>query len=202
MPLVDFQQFRPEHSAVDAFDTMSARMDAARQDGWEQGYLDGKNAAIEQASQSQAQVEQLLCQSISALQSELAAYQRERLADLKPLLMDLASYLLPRMAKEVLAPQLVDLLSGALSRWLVAPLVIAAHPDSLCILQRAVAHLSADKITWVEEPDFSLSRVELRQDDKMRRLDLGEAAQQMIVVLERYFDIDLLEQEYATTRRG
>lgn len=202
MPLVDFQQFRPEHSAVDAIDTMSARMDAARQDGWEQGYLDGKNAAIEQASQSQAQVEQLLCQSISALQSELAAYQRERLADLKPLLMDLASYLLPRMAKEVLAPQLVDLLSGALSRWLAAPLAIAAHPDSLCILQRAVAQLPADKITWVDEPDFSLSRVELRQDDKLRRLDLGEAAQQMIVVLERYFDIDLLEQEHATTRRG
>lgn len=202
MPLVDFQQFRPAYGAVDEIDTMSARMDAARQEGWEQGYLDGQNAAIDDASQSQVQVEQLLCQSISALQSELADYQRERMADLKPLLMDLASYLLPRVAKEVLAPQLVDLLSGALSRWLAAPLVIAAHPDSLCILQRAVAQLPADKISWVAEPDFSLSRLELRQDDKMRRLDLGEAAQQMIVVLERYFDIDLLEQEYATTSRG
>lgn len=201
MPLVDFQLFQAGYEAPAAADSIAARLDAARQEGWAQGYEEGRTAASDELELSRARVEERLCQSLSALQADLADYRREWFNDLKPLLTDLASYLLPRMAKSVLAPQLVELLSGALSRWLTAPLVIAAHPDNLGALQRAAADLPSAGITWLADPDFSQTQLELRQGDRMRRLDPGEAARQMVLVLETYFDIDLLEQEYATTNR-
>lgn len=202
MPLVDFQLFRSEDGGPDAAQVMAARLEAARQEGWAQGYEAAHNAAADALAQSHANAEERLCQSLSALQDDLAAYRRECLSDLKPLLTDLASYLLPQMAKSVLAPQLVEMLCGAVSHWLTAPVAITAHPDNVEILQRAVAHLPRAEISWCEDPEFSLSRLEVRQGDRMRRLDLGEAARQMVLVLETYFDIDLLEQEYATITRG
>lgn len=201
MALVDFQLFQSGHEPPNAADAIAARLEVTRQEGWAQGYEAGRNAASDELDLSRARTEERLSQSLSAMQEDFAAYRREWLNDLKPLLTDLTSYLLPQMAKSVLAPQLVELLCGVLSHWLAEPLIIAAHPDNLGILQRAVAHLPGEGITWLADREFSQSQLELRQGDRMRRLDLGEAARQMVLVLETYFDIDLLEQEYATTNR-
>ena len=153
MPVPQLEAFDAERAdASTVVITDAAALDALRAAAWEEGYQTGRDEARLQAASAEAESRAALASHLGQLTLTAAGAQREILSALEGPLLALTSCLLPVLARESLAPLLLEQISPLISEAAGQPLTLWLHPSGRARIGELLAASAPPELTICEDP--------------------------------------------------
>ncbi|MDZ4094243.1 MAG: flagellar biosynthesis protein [Paracoccaceae bacterium] len=163
-------------------------MEEARLASYEQGY----SAGWEDAAAAQADEQTRLRADVAHnLQSLGFTYHEARvhvLRAIEPLLTDIATRLLPEIARLALAPVVLETLLPLAEKMAGAPVVLVFNPAARPAIEAVLAQVAGLPFTLAEEPSLGEGQVYLRLNDSETRIDLDRAVAEIAAALRGFFE--------------
>lgn len=177
----------------DVIVTDAATLEEGRLASYEEGYRAGwEDAATAQASE-QAQLRADLARNMQALGFSYHEARVHVLRTVEPLIAAVVGRLLPEMARESLAPIVLETLMPLAEQMADAPVTLLVNPASRPVVEALLEQATGLPITLVDEPTLSDGQVSLRLGAAETRVDLDHAVSEISSVVRSFFD--LTEQE-------
>ncbi|MEH7830270.1 flagellar biosynthesis protein [Gemmobacter denitrificans] len=165
----------------------------ARLAAYEQGYSAGWEDAANAQSEEQGRLRADLAHNIQALGFTFQEARGHVLRALAPLLQDMVGRLLPEMAREALAPTVLEILMPLAEQMADAPVTIVLNPASRAPVEALLEQATGLPVTIVEEPSLAEGQVFLRLGETETRVDLDRATNQLAAAVRGFFGLS--EQE-------
>lgn len=167
----------------------------ARLAAYEQGYTAGWEDASSAATQEQTRIRADLARSIQALGFTFHEARAHVLKALGPLMQEMTGRLLPEMAREALAPTVLETLMPLAERMAEAPVELVLNPAARIPVESLLEQATGLPLTIVEEPSLSEGQVYLRLGGSETRIDLDAATGQLTAAVRGFFGLSAQEGE-------
>ena len=193
---------------LEAFDGSDTRADAEQQlitattleevrlAGYETGYSAGWEDAVSAQGTDQGRIQAEVARNLQTLSFTYHEARSHVLRTLEPLLRDMVGKVLPIMARDTLAPVVLDYLRPLAARLANAPVTITLHPASRAIVEQFLASEMNLPHQFIEEPTLSEGQVYLRFDDAEQHIDLDGVIASIAEAVESFFQIAQKEMAY------
>ena len=179
-------------SAMAAHDPVAAAAGASSgaggrdSDGFETGYRAGWDDAVRAAAEDEARIRADLARNLRDLGFTYQEARAQVMAALEPLLRDVTEKLLPDLARESLAPRVVEMLMALAQGAADTPVELVIAPDARPAVDRVLSPVAGLPLTVREEPTLDIGQAVLRHGIAETRIDLtavAEAARSGIAAL-------------------
>jgi flagellar assembly protein FliH len=159
-----------------------------RLQAYENGYAAGWEDA---AAAAQHERENLSAEVINNLQRLAFTYHEARnhiLRSVQPLLEQVVSVFLPGLAREALAPVILDRLMPLIDQSAEAPVQLLLNPVARPAVEKLLAEAAGMDLSIIEEPTLGEGQVYLRIGDVQERVDIDAALAELLAAVADFFD--------------
>lgn len=179
---------RPEPFALDRGEFEEERLAA-----FEKGYAAGWDDAIAAQEAEGLRLRSDIGQNLQELAFSYHEARQHVLAALKPLLLEIASKLLPAMARQSLAQMVSEQLLPLAEAMTSVPISVVANPLSLPMIEEVMAGQSALPLVFVAEPSLGEGQVYLKFAETETRVDLDAVIRLITEAIHTYFSANQQE---------
>lgn len=185
----------PGRLRLEAFDAPSPReaelaagaAEEARLEAFEAGYKAGWEDAVAAEAEAQGRLRADLARNLQALSFTYHEARGHVLRALEPLLRAMAAQVLPLLAREALAPIVVETLRPLAEARAAEPFTIVVAPAARAAVESALALEPGLLFRIVEEPTLGEGQVYLRFDMSEIRVDLDAACAAIAAAVDEFF---------------
>jgi flagellar assembly protein FliH len=148
------------------------RPSAGVQEAWDAGYRAGWDDAVRAAAEDEARLRADFAGNLRDLGFTYQEARAQVLASLEPLLREVTEQLLPDLAREGLAPRIIDALMARADTAAAAPVEIVIAPAARPALDRLMVPTPGLPVAVREEPTFDVGQAVLRIGQTETHVDL------------------------------
>lgn len=189
MPPLKLEVFEPPSQAPTQTVVMTgAEVEDARLQSYEAGYAAGWEDATAASLEEQARISSELANNLQQLGFTFQEARSHILKSVQPVLVQLCTHLLPVLAKEALAPVVLETLMPILDDTVDTPVRVELNPASRLGVERLLTHAAGLPLQVVEEPTLGEGQVYLRLGQVEQRVDLDLAVAQLTRAVHDFFD--------------
>jgi len=182
-----FETVEPHKKATVVTDI--GALEEARLAAYEQGYSAGWEDASNATSEDQTRIGADLARSIQALGFTYHEARMHVLRAIGPLLQEMVARLLPEMAREALAPVVLETLMPMAETMADAPVSIVMNPAVRPAIEALLERATGLPLTVIEEPTLGEGQVYLRLGDTETHVDLDRATAEIAAAVRGFFGL-------------
>ncbi|MDT8857972.1 flagellar biosynthesis protein [Paracoccaceae bacterium Fryx2] len=190
MPLLKLEVFETsDQSEKTTVVTDMNALEEARLAAYEQGYTAGWDDANAAQSDDQSRMRADLARNIQSLAFTWHEARVHVLRAVEPLLQDVVGRLLPEMAREALAPVVLETLMPLAEQMAEAPVTLVLNPAARPAVEALLEQATGLPLKLLEEPTLGEGQVYLRLGDTETRIDLDRATAEITAAVRSFFDL-------------
>ncbi len=156
---------------------------------WEQGYRAGWDDAVAAQSEDRQRIGADLARNLQELAFTYQEARTHVLAGLEPLLVGIVGQLLPALARETLAPLVLERLMPMAEDLADQPVHLVLNPVARPAVEALLTGATGLPLRIVEEPTLGEGQVCLRRGAVEARVDLGRAVAEITAAVRRFFNL-------------
>lgn len=167
----------------------ASALEDAKIASFEQGYSAGWEdaAAAQQGDQSRIRAD--LARNLQSLAFTFQDARAHVLQAIRPLILEMASRLLPEVAREALAPTVLEALMPMADTLADAPLVLVLNPTVRDSVEGLVAQATGLPMVIEEEPSLGEGQVYIRFGTSETKVDLTQVTADITAAVRAYFNV-------------
>lgn len=169
--------------------TDAEALEDERLQSYEKGYAAGWEDAASAHSDEQARLGAEIAQNLRTLGFTYHEARVHVLRAVEPLLARMVEVVLPVLARETLAPLVVETLRPHFEAAAEAPISVVFNPVARPALEAALAGMTSLPLTLTEEPTLGEGQVWLRMGDSETQIDLDRALADISAALRDFFEL-------------
>lgn len=199
MPPLKLEIFPSGGGGPDSMDTVAASdLEEARLAAYEQGYAAGWDDCVAAQAEDQRRLRSDLARHLQAMSFTFHEARSHVLRALGPLLQEVVTHLLPPLAREAIAPVVLETLMPLAENLADKPLVMVLHPDFRAAVELLLEMTSGLSVTLRDEPSLGEGQVYLLlgEDEGEVRIDLDRAMAEIIGAVTAFFAITDQERRH------
>lgn len=177
----------PGQAETVVLDTVA--LEEAKLASYESGYSAGWEDAASAQAEDRARVSSDLARSLQSLSFTYHEARAHILKAVDPLLREVVGRLLPVIARDALAPIVLDALMPLAEELVDAPIVIVLNPAARPAVEDLLAQATGLPLTLQEEPTLGEGQVYLKLGDVEREVNLDRAIAQISAAVRGFFDL-------------
>ena len=182
--------FKTETEPTAATVTMeTTALEDARLASYESGYLAGWEDAVAAQSADQSKLQADIARNLQSLSFTYHEARTHILRAIEPLLSDVVSRFLPQIARETLAPLVVEALAPLAETAASAPITLLLNPSARPAVKAFLENGPGLPLTLIDEPTLGEGLVYLRLGDQEIRVDLDGAIETIGAALRGFYDL-------------
>ena len=174
----------PNMVVLDALSLEEAKLTA-----YDSGYAAGWEDAAAAQSGDQTRIGADLARSLQTLGFTYQEARMHVLHALEPLLQEMVGRLLPELARETLAPIVLDVLMPMAERMADAPVTLVLNPTARPAVEALLEQATGMPLTIVEEPSLGEGQAYLRVGNTETRIDLDRATAEITAAVRGFFEL-------------
>lgn len=168
-------------------DTLS--LEEAKLTAYDSGYAAGWEDAAAAQSGDQSRIGADLARNLQSLGFTYQEARMHVLRALEPLLQEMVGRLLPELARETLAPIVLDVLMPLAERMADAPVTLVLNPSARPAVEALLEQATGMPLIIVEEPSLGEGQVYLRLGNTETRIDLDRATAEITAAVRGFFEL-------------
>lgn len=167
----------------------SIAFEEAKLGAYDQGYRAGWEDAVAAQQNDQTQISAELARNLKSFGFTLADARAHVLAAMQPLLEDITARLLPAIARESLAPMIVQHLRPLAERASDSPIEMLINPAVRPAIETMLSHTNGPPVHLIDEPSLGEGQAFLRLGQSETRVDLDGAIGEITQAIANYFQL-------------
>lgn len=178
------EETRPDESPA----VQSATVDQERRlEAYEQGYRAGWEDAASAQAEDQKRIRADLARSLQTLGFTYQEARAHVLKSLAPLMQDMVGKLLPEMAREALAPTVLETLMPLAEQLADEPVTLVVNAADRKAIEELLEQATGMPVTIVEEPSLGEGQAFLRLGIQEVHVDLARATAEIAAAVRGFF---------------
>ena len=168
-------------------DTMA--LEEAKLGSYDAGYSAGWEDAAAAQSGEQSQIKADLARNLQSLGFTFQEARMHILRNLEPLLQEMVARLLPELARETLAPVVLEVLMPMAEKLADAPVTLVLNPAARAAVEALLDQATGMPLTLIEEPSLGEGQVYLRMGGAEISVDLDRATAEITAAVRGFFNL-------------
>ena len=156
---------------------------------YEQGYKAGWDDASAAMGEEQSRIRADLARNLQTLSFTYHEARAHILKSVEPLLLQVVSQLLPEIARESLAPSVLEALMPLAEKLGDAPVTLVINPASRAPVESVLAQATGLPIEVQEEPTLGEGQAYLRMGSVETHVNLDQATADIAAAVRGFFDM-------------
>jgi flagellar assembly protein FliH len=186
----------PRRTGPQAVVLDASALEDERLSAFDKGYAAGWEDAAAAQSDDQARITAELARNLQALGFTFQEARSHVLRALEPLLTAIVGKLLPEMARDTLAPFVLETVMPLAEQGADAPVTLVLNPAARAPVEALLAQATGLPLQLVEEPTLGEGQVYVRLGDSETRVDLDQAIADIAAAVRSFFDLAEQEQSH------
>lgn len=167
----------------------ASAMEEAKIAAFEQGYSAGWEDASAAQQGDQSRIRADLARNLQSLAFTFQDARGHVLQAIRPLIVEMANRLLPEVAREALAPTVLESLMPMADRLADAPLVLVLNPAARDSVESLISQATGLPMVIEEEPSLDEGQVYIRLGPTETKVDLSQATADITAAVRAYFNL-------------
>lgn len=163
---------------------------------YDTGYAAGWEDAVAAQSGDQSRIGADLARNLQSLAFTYHEARNHVLRALQPLLHEIVGRVLPAVARETLAPIVLEVLLPMAEKLADAPVSLVLNPASRQAVEALLEHSTNLPLTVVEEPSLSEGQVYLKLGDTETQINLDRATAEITAAVRGFFELPEKESNH------
>lgn len=165
-----------------------AAIEDVRLQSYEAGYAAGWEDATTATQDDQARIGSELANNLQQMAFTFQEARAHVVKSVQPVLTQLCTQLLPPLAREVLAPVVLDTIMPLIDDLADSPVHIRLNPAARPAVERLLAQAAGLPLMITEEPTLGEGQVYVRLGEVEHRVDLDRAVTQLTRAVHDFFE--------------
>ncbi|MFN7222597.1 MAG: flagellar biosynthesis protein [Paracoccaceae bacterium] len=174
----------------------SDEIEEGRLQSYESGYAAGWEDASAATKDDQNRIGSELANNLQHLAFTYQEARAHVVKAVQPVLIELCTHLLPSLAKEVLAPVILDTIMPIVDHQADNPVRVVLNPIARPSVERFLAQAAGLPLVIVEEPTLGEGQVYLRLGEAEFRIDLDTAVTQLTRAVHDFFEYSEKDEDH------
>lgn len=187
MPL-KLEVFETSAPVSDVVVMQSAEIEDARLTAYENGYSAGWEDAMAANAEEGKKISAELANNLQHLAFTYQEARAHLLRSVQPVLIELTTRLLPELAREAIAPVVLDAVMPLLEDATDQPMDLILNPVARPTIERLLTQAAGLPLQFKEEPTLGEGQVYIRMRQEEFRVDLDTATRDIIRAVHDFFD--------------
>ncbi len=197
MPALKLEVFQTDQKMTPARESAEGSdLEEARLAAYEQGYSAGWDDSSAAQSDDQRRLGADLARNLQALSFTYHEARAHVLRAIGPLMQDMTARLLPEVARDALAPVVLEALMPMAEAMADTPVTIVLNPAARRAVEALLEQATGLPVTLREEPSLGEGQVYLQLGDAEARVDLDRATAEITAAVRGFFDLTEKERKY------
>jgi flagellar assembly protein FliH len=171
-------------------------LEETRLAAYDQGYAAGWEDAVAAQADEQVNLRADLARNLQALSFTYQEARAHLLGSLGPFVQDMVARLLPEVAREALAPVVLETLMPLADQACEAPVTIVVAPAARPPVEALLAEATGLPVTLVEEPTLGEGQAYLRLETAEVVVDLDRAVAEITAAVRDFFALSGKENRH------
>ena len=180
-------EFRGALPDTVVLDTMA--LEEAKLGSYDAGYSAGWEDAAAAQTDGQSQIKADLARNLQSLGFTYQEARMHVLRSIEPLLQEMVARLLPELARETLAPVVLEVLMPMAEKLADAPVTLVLNPAARAAVEALLEQATGMPLTVIEEPSLGEGQVYLRMGGAEISVDLDRATAEITAAVRGFFDL-------------
>lgn len=164
-------------------------LEEAKLASYESGYSAGWEDATAAQAQDSARVSADLARNLQSLSFTYHEARAHVLKAVEPLLREVVGRLLPPIAKDALAPVVLETLMPLVEDLVDAPITLVLNPSARAPIETLLGQATGLPLTLQDEPTLSEGQVYLKLGDVEREVNIDRAVAEITAAVRGFFDL-------------
>lgn len=174
----------------------ASAMEEAKINSFEQGYTAGWDDAVAAQDSDQTRIHADLARNLQTLSFSFQEARAHVLQAIRPLILEMTNRLLPEMAREALAPTVLETLMPMADEMADTPLRLVLNPKVRAQVEQLVEQATGLPMVIEEEPSLSEGQVYIRFGSTETKVDLAQATVDITTAVRAFFSLTHEEQPH------
>lgn len=163
---------------------------------YEQGYTAGWDDAAAAQTDDQARIKADFARNLQSLGFTFQEARMHVLRAIHPLIQEIVSHLLPKIARESLASVALEALMPLVDQMADAQVTLVLNPVSRAAVEALLEQATGLPLIIIEEPTLGEGQVYLRLGDSETRIDLDRATADIATAVRDFFNLTDKDKRY------
>lgn len=182
--------------AAEAASVAGADLEEVRLAAYESGYAAGWEDAAATGAEEQTKLRADIARNLQSLSFTYHEARSHLLRSLGPLLQEMACHIVPRLARDALAPTVLEALMPIAERASEVPVTLVLNPVARPAIEPLLDATAGLPVRIREEPSLGEGQVFLIFENGEMRIDLQHAAEEITTCLQRFYQVAEGERKY------
>ncbi len=198
MGFVNLEVFDTETTAdgVEQPLVQASALEDAKIASFEQGYTAGWDDASAAQGNDQTRIRADLARNLQSLAFTYHEARGHVLQAIRPLIVEMTSRLLPQMARETLAPIVLETLMPMADELADAPLTLVINPAARPAVEALLERATGLPLVIEEEPSLGEGQVYIRCGAVEAKVDLGQVTAEIAQAVQGFFSLTHKEKKH------
>jgi flagellar biosynthesis/type III secretory pathway protein FliH len=196
MPPLKLEEFRIDSGTGQADTAEAAALEELRLAAYDQGYAAGWDDSAAALADEQRKLQAELARNLQALSFTYHEARGHLIRAIAPLLEEIATKLLPRLAREAIAPMVLDTLMPLAEDLADAPVTIVINPAAREAVEQLLASATGLPVTLRDEPSLGEGQAYLLLGEIEARVDLDRAITLITAAVRGFFDLSEKDRKH------
>ena len=167
----------------------ASALEDAKITSFEQGYTAGWDDAVAAQETDQLRIRSDLARNLQSLAFSFQEARAHVLQAIRPLILEMTNRLLPEMAREALAPTVLETLMPMADEMADTPLTLILNPNVRAQVQSLLDQATGLPMVIEEEPSLSEGQVYIRFGTSETKVDLAQATADITQAVRAFFSL-------------
>lgn len=163
---------------------------------YEQGYTAGWDDAAAAQTDDQSRIKADFARNLQSLGFTFQEARMHVLRAIHPLIQEIVSHLLPKIARESLASVALEALMPLVDQMADAQVTLVLNPVSRAAVEALLEQATGLPLIIIEEPTLGEGQVYLRLGDSETRIDLDRATADIATAVRDFFNLTDKDKRY------
>lgn len=190
MPPLKLEVFdSDDRPALEGTAPVGADLEELRLAAYESGYAAGWEDAAATEAEEQTKLRADIARNLQSLSFTYHEARSHILRALGPLLQEMACHIVPQLARDALAPTVLEALMPLAERSSEVPVTIVLNPAARPAVEPLLEATAGLPVRIREEPSLGEGQVFLIFENGEMRIDLQHAAEEITTSLQRFYEV-------------
>jgi flagellar biosynthesis/type III secretory pathway protein FliH len=192
MPALRLEVFDTAIAADGSFQPMveAIAVEEAKVASFEQGYSAGWDDAVAAQQGDQTRIRADLARNLQSLAFTFQDARSHVLQAIRPLMLEMVNRILPEVAREALAPTVLDALTPLAEEMADAPLTLVLNPGVRGQVEDLVTQATGLPMVIEEEPSLPEGQVYIRFGRTETKVDLSQTTADIAIAVRAFFTLN------------
>ncbi|MDP3193983.1 flagellar biosynthesis protein [Tabrizicola sp.] len=168
----------------------AAAVEEAKVASFEQGYSAGWDDAVAAQQGDQGRIRADLARNLQSLSFTFQDARSHVLHSIKPLILEMVNRLLPEVARESLAPTVLEAVMPMAEELADAPMILVLNPAVRGQIEDLLSQATGLPMVVEEEPTMPDGQVYIRFGASETKVDLGQVTTDIAIAVRAFFNLN------------